>query len=154
MSSVTTGLEPKASKVPSSFLGRTRVAAAFTEVVYPGVPSQDLEPLKLWAQQLPAPSPEVVHIKMSDLTLLGKSWMYLCNKMLRSVHPTIRAVRFRFLVDTVHDLCQLSTGKLTGTPLATDLQHDWTANLGVTHVAARKGLLEALPFGVGVVSGE
>ena len=126
------------------------------------MPSQDLEPLKLWAQQLPAPSPEVVHTKMSDVTLLGKSWMYRCNKMMQSVHLTIHAVRFRFPVDALQDLCQLSTGKLTGTPLefgtrvvdTTDLQHGWTANLGVTHMAARKGLLEALPFGVGVVSGE
>ena len=76
MSSVTTGLEPEASKALSSFLSRPRVPTAFTEVAYPGVPSQDLEPLKLWAHQLPAPSPEVVHIKMSDVTLRGKSWLY------------------------------------------------------------------------------
>ena len=35
-----------------------------------------------------------------------------------------------------------------------DLQHGWTADLGVSHVGPKKGLLEALPFGVGVVSGE
>ena len=35
-----------------------------------------------------------------------------------------------------------------------DLQNGWTANLVVSHVAARNGFLEALPFGVGVVSGE
>ena len=88
--------------------------------------------------------------------------MYRCNKMVRLVHPTIRAVRFCFPVDVVHDLCHLSTAKLTGTPLefgtrvvdTTDLQQGWTANLGVTHVAASKGLLERPPFGVRVVSGE
>ena len=57
--------------------------------------------------------------------------MYRCNKMLQLVHPTIRAVRFRFLVGAVQDLCWLSTGKLNGTPLefgtlvvdTRDLQH-------------------------------
>ena len=65
-------------------------------------------------------------------------------------------------MDALHNLCQLSTRKLTGTPLelgtrlgdTKDLQHAWTANLGVTHLAARIGLHEALPFEVGVVSGE
>ena len=75
--------------------------------------------------------------------------------MLRLVHPTTCAVQFRFPMDAVRDLCRLSKAQLTGTPLefgtrvvdATGLQHGWTANLGVTHMATRKGLLEALPFG-------
>ena len=121
-----------------------------------------MEPSKLWAQQLPAPSPEVVHITVSAVTLLGKSWMPRCNQMLRLSHPGIRTVRFRFHVVAVQDLCQLSSGKLIGTPLdfgtrvidTKDLQHGWTADLDVSHVAPKKGLLEALPFGVGVVSGE
>ena len=146
----------------TSFLSCPRVPTAFTEAAYPGVPSTDLEPLKLWAQQLPAPSPEVVQITMSDVTLLGKSWMHQCNQMLRLVHPAIRAVRFRFPVAAVQDLCQQSSGKLIGTPHefgtrvhdTKDLQHGWAADLGVSHVAPKKGLLEALPFGVGVVSGE
>ena len=162
MCSVTTSLEPTASKALSSFLRRPRGLATFTEVAYAGVPSQDLEPLKLWVQQLPAPSPEVVHTKMSDVTLREKSWMYRCNKMLRQVHPTIRVVWFRYLVDAVQDLCQPSTRKMSGTHLGYGtrvvdtayLQDGWTANVGVTHVAARKELLEDLPFGVGVVRGE
>ena len=72
------------------------------------MPSTDLEALKLWAQQVPAPSPGVVHIIVSDVTLLGKSWMHRRNQMLRLVHPAIRAVRFRFLVVAVQDLCQQS----------------------------------------------
>ena len=126
------------------------------------MPSTDLEPLKLWAQQLPAPSPEVVHIPVSDVTLLGKSWMHRRNQRLRQVHPALRAVRFRFPVAAVQDLVQQTSGKLIGTPheLGTrvhdtkDLQHGWNADLGVSHVALRKVLLEALPFGVGVVSRE
>ena len=59
-------------------------------------------------------------------------------------------------------MCQQSRGKLIGTPHefgtrvteTKDLQHGWNADLGVSHVAPKKGLLEALPFGVGVVSGE
>ena len=162
MSNVAPGLEPTASKALTSFLSRPRVPTAFTEEAYPGVPSTDLEPLKLWAQQLPAPSPEVVHITVSDVTLLGKSWMHRCNQMLRPVHPAIRAVRFRFPMAAVQVLCRQSSGKLIGTPQefgtrvmgTKDLQHGWTANLGVSHVAPKKGLLEALPFGVGVVSEE
>ena len=162
MSNVAPGLEPAASKALTSFLSRPRVPTAFTEAAYPGVPSTDLEPLKLWAQQLPTPSPKVVHITVSDVTLLGKSWMHRCNQMLRLVHPAIRAVHFRFPVAAVQHLCQQSLGELIGTPHefgtrvidTKDLQHGWTADLGVSHVAPKKGLLEALPFGVGVVSGE
>ena len=80
------------------------------------MPSTDLEPLKLWAQQLPAPSPEVVHITVSDVTLLGTSLMHRCNQMLRLVYPAIRAVRFRFLVAAVRVLSQQSSGKLIETP--------------------------------------
>ena len=120
--------------------------------------STDLEPLKLWAQQLPAPSPEVVHITVSYVTLLGKSWMHRCNQMLRLVHPAIHAVRFRFHVAAVQNLCQQSSRKLTGTPHefgtrvidTKNVQHGWTADLGVSHVAPKKGLLEPLPFAVGV----
>ena len=65
MSNVALGLEPSASKALTSFLSRPRVPTAFTEAAYPGVPSTDLEPLKLWAQQLRALSPEVVHITVS-----------------------------------------------------------------------------------------
>ena len=162
MSNVVPGLEPGASKALASFLSRPRVPTAFTEAAYPGVPSTDLEPLKLWAQQLPAPSPEGVHINVSDVTLFGKSWMHRCNQMLRHVHPALRAVRFRFPVAAVQDLVQQSSGKLIGTPHefgtrvhdTKDPQHGWTSNLGVSHVAPKKGLLEPLPFGVGVVSGE
>ena len=83
MSNVVPGLEPAASKALASFLSRPRLPTAFTEAAYPGVPLTNLEPLKLWAQQLPAPSPEVMHINVSDVTLLGKSWMHRCNQMLR-----------------------------------------------------------------------
>ena len=86
MSNVVPGLEPAASKAHTSFLGRPRSPTAFTEAVYPGVPSTDIEPLKPWAQQLPAPSPEVAHITVSDVTLLGKSWMHRCYEMLRQLH--------------------------------------------------------------------
>ena len=110
----------------------------------------------------PAPSPEVVHITVSDVTLLGKSRMHRRNQMLRLVHPTIRAVHFRFPVAAVQDLCQQSSGQLIGTPHefgttvihTKDLQQGRTADLGVSHVAPKKRLLEALPLGVGVVSGE
>ena len=44
-------------------------------------------------------------------TLLRKSWIHRCNQMLRLVHPPIRAVRFRFLVAAVQDLCQQSSRK-------------------------------------------
>ena len=162
MSNVAPGLEPSASKTLTCFLSRPRVPTAFTEAAYPGAPSTELEPSKLWARQLPAPSPEVVHITVSDVTLLGKSRMHRRNQMLRPVHPAIRAVRFRFPVAAVQDLCQQSSGKLISTPHKSgtrvidtkDLQHGWTTDLGVTHVAPKKGLLEALPFGVGSVSGE
>ena len=88
--------------------------------------------------------------------------MHRCNQMWRQVHPALRAVRFRFPVAVVQDLLQQSLEKLIGTPQefgtrvhdTKDLQHGWTADLGVSHVAPKKGLLEALPFGVGVVSGE
>ena len=116
MSNVAPGLEPAASKALTSFLSRPRVPTAFTEATYPGVPSTDLEPLKLWAQQLPAPSPQVVHITVSDVTLLGNSWMHRRNQMLRQVHPALRAVRFRFAVAAVQDLLRQSSGKLIGTP--------------------------------------
>ena len=126
------------------------------------MPSTDPEPLKLWAEQLPAPSPKVVHITVYNVTLLGKSWMHRRNQMLRLVHPAIRAVRFCFLVAAVQDLCQQSSRKLIRTPHefgtrvidTKDLQHGWTADLGVSNVAPKKGLLEALPFRVGMVSGE
>ena len=162
MSNVAPGLEPAASKALTSFLSRPRVPTAFAEAPYPGVPSTDLEPLKLWAQQLPSPSPEVVHITVSDVTLLKKISMHRHNQMLRQVHPALRAIRFHFPVAAVQDLCQQSLGKLIGTPQefgtrvhdTKHLQHGWTADLGVSHVAPKKGLLEALPFGVGVVSGE
>ena len=162
MSNVVPGLEPAASKALASFLSRPRVHTAFTEAAYPGVPSTDLEPSKLWAQQLPAPFPEVVHINVSDVTLLGKSWMHRCNQMSRQVHPALSAVRFRFPVATVQDLVHQSSRKLIGTPHefetrvhdTKDLQHGWTSDLRVSHVAPKKGLLEPLPFGVGVVSGE
>ena len=106
MSNVVPGLEPAASKVLASFLSRPRVPTAFTQAAYPGVPLTDLEPVKLWAQQLPAASPEVLHINVSDVTLLGKSWMHRRNQMLRQVHPALPAVRFRFLVAAVQDLVQ------------------------------------------------
>ena len=105
MSNVVPGLEPAASKALTSFLSRPRVPTAFTEAACPGVPLTDLEPLKLWAQQLPAPSPEVVHITVSDVTL-GKSWMHRCNQMLRHVHQALRAAHFRFPVAAVQDLVQ------------------------------------------------
>ena len=118
--------------------------------------------LKLKAQQLPAPSPEVVHFTVSDVTLLAKSWMHQCNQMLRVVHLAIRAARFRFSVAAVQDLLQKSSEKLIGTPQefgtrvidTKDVQHGWTAHLGVSNVAAKKRLLDALPFRVGVVSRE
>ena len=116
MSNVAPGLEPAASKALRSFLSRPRVPTTFTEAAYPGVPSTDLEPLKLWVHQLSAPFPEVVHITVSDVTLLGKSWMHRCIQMLRLVHPAIRAIRFRFPVAAVQDLCQQSSRKLSGTP--------------------------------------
>ena len=161
MSNVAPGLEPAASKALTSFLSRPRVPTAFTEAAYPGVPLTDLEPLKPWAQQLPAPSPKMVHITVFDVTLLGKSRMHRRNQMLRHVHPALRAVRFRFPVAAVQDLLQRCSGKLIGTPHefgtrvhdTKDLQHGWTAHLGVSHVAPKKGLLEALPFGVGGVRG-
>ena len=126
------------------------------------MPSTDLEPLKLWGQQLPAPPPEVVHITVSDVTLFGKSCMHRCNQMLRHVHPALRAVRFRFPLAAVQDLLQQCSGKLIGTPHefgtrvhdTKDLQHGWATDLGVCQVAPKKGLLEALPFGVGMVSVE
>ena len=162
MSNVAPGMELAASKAVTSFLSRPWVPTTFTEVAYLGVPSTDLEPLKLWAQQLPALSPKVVHITVSDVTLLGQSRMHRCNQMLRLVHPAIRTVRFRFAVAAVQDLCQQSAGKLIGTPHefgtrvhdTKDLQHSSNADLGVSHIAFKKGLLEALPFGVGVVLGE
>ena len=88
--------------------------------------------------------------------------MHRCNQMLRQVHLALRAVRFRFPVAAVQDLVQQSSGKLIGTPHefgtrvhdTKDLQHGWTTDLGVSHVAPKKKLLEALPFGVGVVLGE
>ena len=131
-------------------------------VVYPGVSSTYVEPLKLWAQQLPAPSSEVVHITVSDVTLLGKGLMHRCNQMLRLVHPAILAVRFRCPVVAVQALCRQSSRKLVRIPHESgtqvidtkDLQHIWTADLGVSHVAPRKRLLEPLPFGVRVVSGK
>ena len=110
------------------------------------MPSTDLEPLKLWAQQLPAPSVEVVHINVSDVTLLGKSWMHRRNQMLRQVHPALCAIRFRFLVAAVQNLVQQSSGKLICAPHdfgtrvhdTKDLQHGLTSDLGVRHVAPRK----------------
>ena len=42
--------------------------------------------------------------------------VHRCDPMLRLVHLAIRAVRFRFLVAAVQDLCQQSSGKLIGTP--------------------------------------
>ena len=115
MFNVAPGREP-ASKALTSFLSRPRVPTAFTEAAHPGLRSTDVEPLKLWAQQLPAPSPEVVHITVSDVTLLGKSWMHRCNQMLRLVHSAIHAIRFRFPVAAVQDLCQQSSGQLISTP--------------------------------------
>ena len=161
MSNVAPGLQPVASKALASFLSRPRLPTAFTKAAYPGVPSTDLATLKLWASQLPAPSPEVVHITVSDVALLGKSWMHRCNQMLGLVHPAIRALRLRFLVAADQNLCQQSSRKQIGTPNefgtrvidTKDLQHGWTAHLGVRHVAPKKGLLEVLPFGVGMVSG-
>ena len=97
-------------------VSRPRVRTAFTEALCPGVPSTDIEPLKLWAQQLPAPSPEVVHITVSHVNLLGKIWMHWRNQMLRQVYPALRAVRFCFRVAAVQDLVQQSSGKLIGTP--------------------------------------
>ena len=130
------------------------------------MPSTELEPLKLWAQQLTAPSPEVVHFTVSDATLLGKSWMH-GHQILRHAHLALRVVRFRFPLVAVQDLCQQFSGKLIGTPHefgtrvfgtrvhdTKDLQHGWTADLGVSHVAPKKGLLKAPPFGFGVVLGE
>ena len=116
----------------------------------------------MWAQQLPAPSPEVVRITVSDVTLLGKSWTHRCNQMLQLVDPANCAVRFRFPVAAMRYLCQQSLGKLIDSPDefgtrvfdTKDLQHGWTADVGVSHVAPKKGLLEALPFGLGVVSWE
>ena len=158
MCNVAPRLEPAASKALTSFLSRPRVPTAFKEAGYPGVPSRNVEPLKWWAQQLPAPS----HITASDETLLGKRRMHRCNQMLRPVHPAIGVVRFRFPVGAVQDLCEQSSGKPIGTPHefgtrvidTKDLQHGWIADLGVSCVAPKKGLLDALPFGVGVVSGE
>ena len=49
--------------------------------------------------------PDVVHINFVDATLLGKGWMYHVNNKLHSVHPSLRAIRFRFPLDDVHDLC-------------------------------------------------
>ena len=88
--------------------------------------------------------------------------MHQCNQMLRQVHPALRTVRFHFPVAAVQDLCPQSSGKLIGTPHefgtrvhdTKDLEHGWTADLGVSHVAPKKGLLEALLLGVGVVLGE
>ena len=48
-----------------------------------------------------------------------------------------------------HDPANMGEVILHPAVATTDLQHGSTANLGVTHMAARKGLLEALPFGVG-----
>ena len=116
MSNVAPGVELAASNALTCFLSRPRVLTAFTEAAYPGVPLTDLEPLKLWAQQFLAPSPKVVHITVSDVTRLGKSWMHRCNQILCLVHPAIRAVRFRFRVAALQELCQQSSGKVIGTP--------------------------------------
>ena len=73
MSNGAPGLEPSASKALMSFLICPRVPTALTETVYPWVPSTHLEPLKMWDQQLPAPSPEVVHIPSSDVPFLERA---------------------------------------------------------------------------------
>ena len=38
--------------------------------------------------------------------------MYRVNNKLRSLHPNLQAIRFRFPVDAVHDVCRQATGKL------------------------------------------
>ena len=61
------------------------------------------------------------------------------------MHPSIRVTRFRFPVAAVQDYCQQSSGKLIGIRHefgtrvidTKDLQHGWTADLGVSHVAPK-----------------
>ena len=166
MSNVAPGLEQAASKALTSFLSRPRVPTAFTEAAYRGVPSTDLDPLKLWAQQLPAPSPEVVRITVSDVTLLGKSRMHQSNQML---HHGASSYSCRTLplpcgccatfVSAVlkkadrYPPTSSGHGLLTPKICSTAGLQILSAN-GVSQVAPKKGLLEALPFGVAVVSGE
>ena len=105
---------------------------------------------------------DVVHINVVDVTLLGKGWMYRVNNKLRSVHPSLQAIRFRFPVDAVHDLCQQATARLdTSTRQfgleivdTSDLQYGYTADVGVTEVPLKKGILPHLPYTVGVVNGD
>ena len=111
----TTQRDPTCVKALEAFLTRPRAPASFTEAGYTGVPTEDLQPLAMWARQLPSP-PDVVHINVVDVTLLGKGWMHRVNNKLRPVHPSLRAIGFRFPVDAVHDLCKQATGNLDTSP--------------------------------------
>ena len=159
--SVTTQRDPACVKALGAFVRCPRAPTTFTEAGYIAVPAEDVQPLAMWAQQLPPP-PDVVHINVDHATPLGKGWMYRVNNKLRSVHPCLRAIRFCFPVDAVHDFCQLATGKLdTSRRLfgleivdTSDLQYGYTADVGVTEVPLNNGTLPHLPYTMGVVNGE
>ena len=116
----TTQRDPTCVKALEAFLS-PRAPTSFTEARYTRVPTEDLQPLATWAQQLASP-PDVIHINVVDATLLGKGWMYRVNDKLRSVHPSLRAIGFRFPVEDMYDLCQQATGKLDTSPRQFDLE--------------------------------
>ena len=62
------------------------------------------------------PPLDVVHINVVDATIPGKGCMCRVYNKLRSVHPRLRAIRHRFPVDAVHDLCQQAIRKLDTSP--------------------------------------
>ena len=88
--------------------------------------------------------------------------MYRVNNKLCSVHPSLRAIRLCFPVDAVDNLCQKGTRKLDTSPRqfgleivdTSDLQHGYIADVGVTQVRLKQGILLHLPCTLGVVNGD
>ena len=98
---------------------------------------------------------------MSDKTLTGKSSTQEGNRLLRLVHPTLRAIRFCLPEDMLGDLLHQASMKLDqeARQLAldlidtTDLQYGYAADLRVDEVHRKKGVLQPLPYAEGVVDG-
>ena len=155
-------VHPNVSKAFEAFVNRPRAPCPLNEAWHEGKIASNLSPLKRWAEDLSPHSPELIHIRVSDKTLMGKKWMAHANQVLRLAKRNLLAIRFRFLEEVVVDLPRQAAGKVVGgaRELAVDLidtgdsEYGYTADLGLDEVNRKKEVLQLLPYTVNAVDGD
>ena len=93
------------SQASEAFRAHPHAPCPLSEAWRTGSISLDRSPLKPWTKDLNS-SPGVLHIRVSDTTLVTRKDTQEANPLLHLVHWIFRATRFRFAEDVVDDLLQ------------------------------------------------